>query len=103
MAVLSTVAIVPSEELFFRYVLQRRLEAGLGTVVAISLTSIVFAGMHLPSYIGAEPLVMVILGGAVFLNSVVLGAVYYWTRTLLVVIGMHALYNLVQFGILALP
>lgn len=83
------------EELIFRNGLQKALTSRVGGPVALLVTSLVFAGLHGPSYADSA---LSLLGLAIpltiiFLTSVLLGLAYWKTENLLVPIAVHALMN----------
>ena len=83
------------EELLFRGVLLRLLEAWLGSWWALAVTAVLFGVMHL-SNAGATP----IGAAAIALEAgILLGACYLVTRRLWLAIGLHAAWNFVQGGI----
>ncbi len=83
------------EELLFRGVLQRLLEAWLGSWWALAVTAVLFGAMHL-SNAGATP----VGAAAIALEAgILLGACYLVTRRLWLAIGLHAAWNFVQGGI----
>ncbi|WP_437185438.1 CPBP family intramembrane glutamic endopeptidase [Planctomicrobium sp. SH668] len=79
----SAVVLAPlKEELMFRVLLQTSLEKLMNPAAAILLTAVVFAGVHgFPDAIGLLPL------------SLVLGVIYYTSRSYLAVVVVHALFN----------
>ena len=85
------------EELLFRGILLRLLEAWLGSWWALALTSALFGAWHLLE--GVSPVVAVLIaldGGALF------GACYLVTRRLWLAIGLHMAANFVQGGVFGL-
>lgn len=97
------VFIAPIEEFLYRGVIQGRLRESFGPVAAISITSIGFALGHIPSYwFGGSDLVSVSVGGALLgigAGGFVLGAIYEWTESLLIVSIIHGLLNSIGIGI----
>ena len=85
----------PAEELLFRGVVQGLLRRAYGVVPAVSLASAIFALFHLSAFDSGA-----VLPGlaVVFLSGLVLGALYEYSRTLLVPILAHALWNSLLFG-----
>lgn len=81
------------EEFVFRYILQARLEGAAGTVVAILITSMLFAVMHS----GYHSMVYM---GYVFLVSVFLGLLYFKTKSLAMVTLIHGSLNFFLFSFL---
>jgi membrane protease YdiL (CAAX protease family) len=86
----------PGEELLFRGVIQGLLCRTYGLVPGIGLAAGLFALVHVPSLIGGDVLPVL---AVVFLSGVILGAIYEYTRNLLVPILAHALLNTFLFGI----
>jgi membrane protease YdiL (CAAX protease family) len=87
------VAILPGigEELVFRGILQKQLEAWTrNPVVAVWIAAIIFSGIHM-QFEGFLP--RVVLGA-------VLGYIYLWSRNLWVPIAAHALNNGMQVAVL---
>jgi len=83
------------EELLFRGVLLRLLEAWLGSWWALGMTAALFGAMHL-SNPGATAFGAV----AIALEAgILLGACYLVTRRLWLAVGLHAAWNFVQGGI----
>jgi membrane protease YdiL (CAAX protease family) len=97
------VFIAPIEEFLYRGVIQGRLRESFGPVAAISTTSIGFALGHIPSYwFGGSDIVSVSVGGALLgiaAGGLVLGAIYEWTESLLIVTLIHGLLNSIGIGI----
>ena len=83
----------PVEELLYRNVVQKYLAEQFPTAVAIALASGVFALAHLPAYLAASALAVGVSLVLLFVLSLVLGALYAWTRSLFVVAAVHGLYN----------
>jgi membrane protease YdiL (CAAX protease family) len=84
------------EELFFRVILQSRLELAYGRWPAIIVSALVFALMHLPSHSqgGFGPTLAVIV---VFQGTFGLFTGYLWSRyrNIYVLIGAHSIVNTV--------
>jgi membrane protease YdiL (CAAX protease family) len=97
------VFIAPVEEFLYRGIIQGRLRESFGPLVAIAITSIGFALGHIPSYwFGGSDLVSVSVGGALLgigAGGFVLGAIYEWTESLLIVSVVHGLLNSIGIGI----
>lgn len=95
--------IAPIEEFLYRGVIQGRLRESFGPVAAISITSVGFALGHIPSYwLGGSDLVSASVAGALLgiaTGGVVLGAIYEWTESLLIVSIIHGLLNSIGIGI----
>jgi membrane protease YdiL (CAAX protease family) len=82
------------EELLFRVLLQPQLIDRTGAIAGILITSVIFGAMH-AGYANAYELLFTT--GV----SVVLGVAFYETRNLALVVTMHAVNNIVLFGMLA--
>jgi len=86
----------PAEELLFRGVVQGLLRRTYGVIPAIALASALFSLAHYSALIGEGDLLPVFV--ILFLSGAVLGAVYEYSRTLLVPMVTHALWNAFVFG-----
>jgi hypothetical protein len=86
------VAIV--EVLLFFVLLQPQLIQRKGAIVGILITSVIFGAMHAGYANGYE---LVFATGA----GIVLGLAFYETRNLAFVVAIHAVNNIVLFGMLA--
>lgn len=83
------------EELLFRGILLRLLEAWLGSWWALAVTAVLFGAVHLSNADAtAFGAVAIALEG-----GILLGACYLVTRRLWFAIGLHAAWNFVQGGI----
>lgn len=89
--VVSTVVVVPMEEVFFRGILQRRLEEVWHPAVAIGVASLLFMAIHTSVSVGSggELLALALF----FALGIALGVSYYLTENLLVPIIGHAVFN----------
>ena len=85
----------PGEELLFRGVLQGLLRRAYGVVPGIVAASTLFALFHVPSLVG-DTLLPVL--AVLFLSGALLGALYEYSRTILVPMVAHALWNATVFG-----
>ncbi|WP_152353813.1 CPBP family intramembrane glutamic endopeptidase [Brachybacterium subflavum] len=83
------------EEIFFRGILLRLIDAWMGSWGALALTSIVFGLIHLTNA-GASPVSAL---GLVIEAGILLGAAYLLTRRLWLAIGIHIAWNTVQAGV----
>ena len=92
--VLSTFVAVPLEEVFFRGILQRRLEEQFHTALAIGVASVLFVLIHTGVSVGSGGGLIVF--GLYLAFGVVLGTSYYLTKNLFVPIIGHAIFNGVQ-------
>lgn len=92
----------PSEELFFRGVVQRYLDGALSRRSAYAWTSLLFAAFHLPGVAGSGGGVpqYALVGGILFAVSWTLGWLYDRSRNLLVPSLVHSLYNTIVFATL---
>jgi membrane protease YdiL (CAAX protease family) len=88
----------PAEELLFRGVVQGLLRRAYGVVPAIAVSSGLFSLAHYSALIGGGDLLPAFL--TLFLSGVVLGTLYEYSRTLLVPMATHALWNAFVFGTL---
>ncbi|WP_433634746.1 lysostaphin resistance A-like protein [Halomicrococcus sp. NG-SE-24] len=92
----SFLLIGPGEELLNRGLVQGVLREHFQPLVAISLTSILFAVIHVFSLQGQGKFVYL---GIVFVLSLILGATYEYTNNLIVPAFIHGAYNATLFGI----
>jgi membrane protease YdiL (CAAX protease family) len=88
-----------SEELIFRGILFRWIEAFGGSWAALLLTSAFFGGAHLANP-NASPIAAI---GIAFEAGVMLGAAYMLTRSLWMPMGLHAAWNFTQGEIYDIP
>ncbi|HET9127911.1 MAG TPA: CPBP family intramembrane glutamic endopeptidase [Propionibacteriaceae bacterium] len=88
-----------SEEIAFRGVLYRLLEPGLGTWGALATSAVVFGAIHLanPGATWAGALAIAVEAG------VALGLMYALTRSLWVVVGVHAAWNVAEGAFFGVP
>jgi membrane protease YdiL (CAAX protease family) len=86
----------PAEELLFRGVVQGLLRRTYGVIPGIALASALFSLAHYSALIGGGDVLPVFL--ILFLSGAVLGAVYEYSRTLVVPVLTHALWNAFVFG-----
>ncbi|WP_298283318.1 type II CAAX endopeptidase family protein [Novosphingobium sp.] len=87
------------EEILFRGILLRHLEAMLGTWAALLITSVLFGAAHL-SNDGAS----LFAAFAIAMEAgILLGAAYLWTRRLWAPIGIHAAWNFTQGWVFSVP
>lgn len=85
---LCSIAVAVREEFFYRGVLQNLLEQRLGWLWAIGLSNVLFVGYHY----GAQPFTLSTLVG-LFAGGTILGLLYRGTGSLVLVIAVHALYD----------
>lgn len=88
----------PAEELLFRGVVQGLLRRAYGVVPAVAVASTLFSLAHYSALMGDGSLLPAFL--TLFLSGVVLGTLYEYSRTLLVPMATHALWNAFVFGTL---
>lgn len=93
----------PIEELYFRNILQKRVGEELSPWVAILVTSALFTVFHVPTLLSMTFSIAVIPSLFIlFCVSIVFGVVYEETQNIIVPIIVHAIYNAVQLGYIAL-
>ena len=92
--VASTLVVAPMEEVFFRGIVQRRLEDVSHPAVAITVASLLFMTVHVTITYGSTGELISV--GLFFGAGVVLGASYYLRRNLFVPVVGHAVFNGVQ-------
>jgi hypothetical protein len=97
----SFLLIGPGEELLFRGVVQGRLRETFGAVPAVALASAVFAAIHFTALTGGASARLVSIG-VLFLPSLVFGAAYELTDSVVVTALIHGAYNATLFTILYL-
>ena len=83
------------EEILFRGLLFRLLEEGLGSVLALLLSAVVFGGLHLLN----ENATLIGALSVMFEAGIMLAAAFMWTRRLWLPIGIHFAWNFTQSGI----
>ncbi|MFY8193591.1 CPBP family intramembrane glutamic endopeptidase [Novosphingobium sp. B1] len=87
------------EELLFRAILLRHIEAMLGTWAALAITSLLFGAAHL-----ANPGASLFAAFAIAMEAgILLGAAYLWKRRLWLPIGIHAAWNFTQGFVFSIP
>ncbi len=87
------------EEILFRGILLRHIEAMLGTWAALVITSLLFGLAHL-----ANPDSSLFAAFAIAMEAgVLLGAAYLWKRRLWIPIGIHAAWNFTQGWVFSVP
>jgi hypothetical protein len=98
---LSVLVVGPAEELLFRGVIQQYLDGALSRLLAVGLTSLLFALVHVPTtWIATpEPAAVVVTLVVLFGLSVLLGYLYVWTDNLVVPVLVHGLYDALLFGL----
>ncbi len=87
------------EEILFRGILLRHLEAMLGTWAALALTSLMFGAAHL-----SNPGASLFAAFAIAMEAgILLGAAYLVTRRLWLAAGIHAAWNFTQGWVFSVP
>lgn len=87
------------EEILFRGILLRHVEAMLGTWAALAVTSALFGAAHLAND-GAS----LFAAFAIAMEAgILLGAAYLWKRRLWIPIGIHAAWNFTQGWVFSVP
>lgn len=87
------------EEIMFRGILLRHLEALLGTWAGLGITSLLFGAAHL-----ANPGATLFAAFAIAMEAgILLGAAYLVTRRLWLAVGIHAAWNFTQGWIFSVP
>lgn len=97
--VASFLVIAPTEELFFRGVVQGRLREVFGPAAAIGVATVVFGLVHVAGFSGSALSVGVTVLRLTVV-AVVLGVAYEYTENLAVPIAIHAVYNATLFAAL---
>lgn len=87
------------EEILFRGILLRHIEALLGTWAALAITSLLFGLAH---YTNPDSSLFAALAIAVE-AGILLGAAYLWKRRLWIPIGIHAAWNFTQGWVFSVP
>jgi hypothetical protein len=90
-------ASAPVEELMFRGIIQRRIQATLGNLWGVLIASAIFAAVHVLNPAGSAGLFVTLLPAMVFQ----FGLVYLLTRELSVCIAAHFIWNFSTLGLLA--
>lgn len=83
----------PGEELLYRGVVQSRLDESFPTALAVPLTALVFASVHLPAYMGEEFGAVLVSLGTVLSLGLYLGTLYELSDSLLVPALVHGAFN----------
>lgn len=87
------------EEILFRGILLRHIEAMLGTWAGLAISSAVFGALHLGNQ-GAT----IFSAFAIAMEAgILLGAAYLWKRRLWIPIGIHAAWNFTQGWVFSVP
>ncbi|MFB6083407.1 MAG: lysostaphin resistance A-like protein [Halorientalis sp.] len=88
----------PGEEFLFRGVIQGRFREAFGPVAAIVLATLMFAPIHVFSFVEATPQAALVTISVLTVPSLVFGAVYEYTDNFVVPALVHGLYNATLFG-----
>lgn len=87
----------PGEELLFRGVVQNRIREEFSAVPGVILASAIFAAIHVGSLVASNPSAVLVTVGVLMGPSLILGAIYEYTRNLVVPILVHGTYNAIIF------
>jgi uncharacterized protein len=90
---------VPAEELFYRNIIQKRLEEGFPSSVAVVLAATLFALSHVPTYYSSNPILMASPFASNLVGGLVYGSIYTRTKNIVPAVLAHALYNTIGFGL----
>lgn len=93
----SFLLIGPGEELLFRGVVQNRIREAFTAVPGIIIASIIFASIHITSLVTADPSAVLTSLTVLLGPSLLLGALYEYTKNLVVPILVHGTYNAIIF------
>ena len=94
-AVLMALSSSVLEELIFRGILFRIMEASLGSWIALGISALLFGSVHM-----LNPNATLVAASAIALEAgVMLGAAYMLTRRLWLCIGIHMAWNFTQAGV----
>lgn len=95
--VVSTILLIPiAEELFFREFIQKKLQTRTASFIALGVTSLLFAALHLPyvEWIYHYPTASIHQAYIAFFGGLTLGYVYFKSKSIGPSIVMHILWNL---------
>ncbi len=87
----------PGEELLFRGVVQNRIREEFSAVPGVIVASAIFAAIHVGSLVASNPSAILVTIGVLMGPSLILGAIYEYTRNLVVPILVHGTYNAIIF------
>ncbi|SIR95728.1 CPBP family intramembrane glutamic endopeptidase [Natronorubrum thiooxidans] len=87
----------PGEELLYRGVIQSRLGETFPTALAVALTAVVFAVVHLPVYLGSDIGAVFVSLGTVTALGLYLGVLYELSNNLVVPALVHGGFNAVVY------
>lgn len=93
----SFLLIGPGEELLFRGVVQNRIREAFSPVPGVVIASAIFAAIHVGSLVATDPSAVLVTLGVLMGPSLILGALYEYTRNLVVPIIVHGTYNALIF------
>lgn len=93
----SFLLIGPGEELLFRGVVQNRIREEFSAVPGVIIASAIFAAIHVGSLVAADPSAILVSLTVLLGPSLILGALYEYTRNLVVPILVHGTYNAIIF------
>lgn len=96
---LSVLVVGPTEELFYRNIVQKSLYEHFDRRQAVVIASVIFTLIHLPAYATSSPLNIGSSLLAILVLSLILGEWYRRTENLTVPILVHGLFNAIQFYI----
>lgn len=97
LAALALLVNAPVEEFLFRNIVQKRLEEAIATRGAILATAILFALIHVPTYLAGDPVAIAVTLAPLSVLAVLWGWLYAKTRTLVVPALCHGVYNAAVF------
>lgn len=84
----------PTEEVLYRGVVQNRLREQFGVVPAVGIASAIFTAIHIQIFVfGGGPVGIAVGFLALFIPSVVLGALYEYTGNVVVPSLVHGIHN----------
>jgi len=87
----------PGEELLFRGVVQNRIRESFGPKSGVFLASVIFAVIHVTSLVGSDASAIAVTLLGLMGPSLLLGALYEYTRNLVVPILVHGTYDAIIF------
>lgn len=97
---LSFVLIGPAEELLFRGIVQGLLVKRFGATLGIGIASLIFALVHAGALVTSGLIALASSMTIYLLLSLILGAIYEYSRNILVPALVHGTFNAVQFAVL---